>query len=77
MDDETTLNDLKSDINAFCEARDWDQFHDALHLAVGASTEASELLDIFRFRQPNQFDFNIRRLIAGVVSCLSEISLVP
>jgi hypothetical protein len=36
MDDTTTLNDLKTDVQAFCEARDWDPFHDPLHLAVGA-----------------------------------------
>ena len=27
-----------------------------LHLAVGASTEASELLDIFRFKQPDELE---------------------
>jgi hypothetical protein len=33
-DEETTLNELKADVQAFCEERDWDQFHDPLHLAV-------------------------------------------
>ncbi len=50
------FSELKYDVQAFSEVRDWDQFHDPLHLAVGASTEASELLDIFRFRQPDELE---------------------
>ena len=41
MDNKTTLNDLKTDVQAFCDERPSDQFHDPLHLAVGASKEAS------------------------------------
>jgi hypothetical protein len=37
MDDATTLSELKQEVQSFCEERDWDQFHDPLHLAVGAS----------------------------------------
>lgn len=28
--------------------RDWNQFHNPIDLAIGISTEANELLDIFR-----------------------------
>jgi NTP pyrophosphatase (non-canonical NTP hydrolase) len=41
---------LQSEIRAFVEARDWDQFHDPKNLAIGLSTEASELLQLFRFQ---------------------------
>lgn len=45
-----TLDDLMSLIADYCTARDWDQFHTPKDLAIGATTEASELLDIFRFK---------------------------
>lgn len=37
-------------VQTFCEERDWDQFHNPKDLAIGISTEANELLDIFRFK---------------------------
>lgn len=36
-------------VEAFVEARDWSQFHTPKDLAIGLSTEASELLELFRF----------------------------
>lgn len=41
-------------IKQFCEDRDWDQFHNPKDLAIGISTEANELLDIFRFKSDDQ-----------------------
>ena len=43
-------------MKAFCEARDWDQFHGAKDLAIGTVTEASELLEHFRFQTPEQIN---------------------
>lgn len=39
---------------SFCEARDWDRFHSPKELAIGLSTEANELLAIFRFLDQQQ-----------------------
>ena len=50
-DDSTTIKELKGKVQKFCEERDWDQFHNPKDLAIGVSTEASELLDIFRFKR--------------------------
>lgn len=50
MDNKTTLEELKNEVKKFCEVRDWDQFHDPKELAIGISTEANELLQIFRFK---------------------------
>jgi hypothetical protein len=49
-DHDTVIADLKVEVAAFCEARDWDQFHGPKDLAIGIATEASELLELFRFR---------------------------
>ncbi len=50
MDNESTIEELKKIVRDFCEARDWDQFHNPKDLAIGISTEANELLQIFRFK---------------------------
>lgn len=50
MDNNTTVEELKNKVKKFCEARDWDQFHNPKELAIGMSTEANELLQIFRFK---------------------------
>ena len=49
MDSTATIDALKDRVRAFCEARDWDQFHGPKDLAIGVATEASELLEHFRF----------------------------
>lgn len=51
-DADTTLAEIEERIRAFCDAREWDQFHGAKDLAIGVVTEASELLEHFRFRTP-------------------------
>lgn len=49
-----TVKHLMNMVQEFCEARDWDQFHNPKDLAIGISTEANELLDIFRFKSERQ-----------------------
>ncbi len=55
-DTETKLHELKQKIKGFCDARDWDQFHNAKELAIALSIEASELLEIFRWKSPQEVD---------------------
>lgn len=54
MDSKTTIEELKKIVKDFCEERDWDQYHNPKDLAIGISTEANELLDIFRFKSEEQ-----------------------
>jgi NTP pyrophosphatase (non-canonical NTP hydrolase) len=54
MDKKTTVHELKEKVRKFCEDRDWDQFHPAKDLAIGISTEASELLAHFRFKSEEE-----------------------
>ncbi|HIT89094.1 MAG TPA: nucleotide pyrophosphohydrolase [Candidatus Merdenecus merdavium] len=49
-----TIQELTKVVQEFCEERDWDQFHNPKDLAIGISTEANELLDIFRFKSDEQ-----------------------
>ena len=50
MDSNTSIEQLKDLIKNFCHERDWDQFHTAKDLAIGLVTEASEVLEHFRFQ---------------------------
>lgn len=44
-----TLEQLKNEVRQFCEERGWNGYHGPKDLAIGLSTEANELLEIFRF----------------------------
>lgn len=52
----TTIEELKEIVKAFCEARDWDQFHNAKDLAIALSIEAGELLEIFRWKNKDEVE---------------------
>jgi NTP pyrophosphatase (non-canonical NTP hydrolase) len=55
MDDkQTTIAQLKNIVKKYCEERDWDQYHSPKELAIGVITEASELLEPFRFKSEEQ-----------------------
>lgn len=43
------LKDFLQKLHAFYEEREWKQFHSPKNLAMGVSSEAGELLQIFRF----------------------------
>lgn len=51
-----TIKELMERVKYFCEERDWDQFHNPKDLAIGISTEANELLDIFRFKSEKDME---------------------
>jgi NTP pyrophosphatase (non-canonical NTP hydrolase) len=53
-DSHTTVEELKKVVQAYCEARDWDQFHDAKELAMSITIESAELLELFRFKSPEE-----------------------
>lgn len=50
MDTATTISDLKDIVKVFCQDRGWDPFHNPKDLSIGIITEASELLELFRFQ---------------------------
>lgn len=54
MDHQTNIQELKNKVQKFCEERDWDQFHNPKDLAIGLITEASELLEHFRYKSDEE-----------------------
>ena len=53
-DNERKIHELKDKVRDFCQERDWDQFHNAKELAIALSIVASELLEIFRWKSPEE-----------------------
>ena len=54
------IKDLQHQIAQFSEERDWDQFHNGKDLAIGLSIEASELLEAFLWKNPE--DVNVEKV---------------
>lgn len=49
------LNEVIAQIVKFRDDRDWEQFHNSKDLAIALSIEASELLEVFLWRENEDF----------------------
>lgn len=56
IDNLDSVGALMKRVEQFCVIRDWDKFNNPKDLAIGVSTEANELLDIFRFKTYEQME---------------------
>lgn len=56
MDKETTIEELKLLIQKFMDDRDWRKFHNPKDLSITIVTEASELLELFRFKSDEEIN---------------------
>lgn len=54
MDDKILISELKAIVKEFCEARNWDQFHNPKDLSIGIVSEAAELIEHFRFKSEQE-----------------------
>ena len=65
LDSNADIQNLKNIVKKFCDDRDWEQFHNPKDLAIGLSTEANELLSLFRFKNNEEmkamFDNPVKR----------------
>ncbi|BBM83979.1 nucleotide pyrophosphohydrolase [Candidatus Uabimicrobium amorphum] len=64
------IEQLTKEIIDFRNERDWEQFHNSKDLAIAISTEASELLELFLWKENE--DFNLDHLkdeLADVIIC--------
>lgn len=66
------MSDIKSVIQKLIEfrnERDWKQFHNSKDLALAISIEASELLELFLWKENEEFDNNkLKDELADVLS---------
>lgn len=54
MDANSEICVLEDEIAAFCEAREWSQFHNNKDLAAAISIEAGELQEAFLWKSPDE-----------------------
>lgn len=48
------IEEIQRQLRRFNQERDWDQFHNGKDLAIGLSVEASELLEAFLWKKPEE-----------------------
>ena len=72
-----SISELTSNINAFCDARDWQQFHNPKDMAVSISIEAAELLEHFQWKSAAECEAHIaanHEAVADVAIYLFEMA---
>ncbi len=57
----TDIQEITAAISTFNKERDWDQFHNGKDLSIALSIEASELLELFLWKKPE--DVSVDRII--------------
>ena len=63
------IKDIMAELRQFNQERDWDQFHNGKDLAIGLSVEASELLETFLWKKPEDANPDkIREELADVLN---------
>lgn len=69
------IRELQESIEQFSQERDWDQFHNGKDLAIGLSIEASELLEAFLWKAPEEVDVNkVKEELADVLNYALQIA---
>src|ERR1700744_926004 len=66
---------LRSEILAFRDERDWDQFHSPKELAIALSIEASELLEHFLWKSPAEVDQRIASKKDDIADELADVAV--
>ena len=65
----TDIEQILDALRSFNAERDWDQFHNGKDLAIGLSVEASELLEAFLWKAPEDAKTDkIREELADVLN---------
>src|SRR5918912_2183090 len=75
------MNDLRGDIKAFIEERDWEQFHSPKNLAMALSVEVAEIVEHFQWlteeqsrNVPPEKLAEIREEIGDAMTYLTELA---
>ena len=65
----TDIEQITEALRVFNQERDWDQFHNGKDLAIGLSIEASELLECFLWKKPEDVSIDkVREELADVLN---------
>lgn len=71
-DTNTTIETMNKSLHKFNAAREWHQFHTPKDLAMAVSIEASELLELFLWKQGHEVSLShdVENEAADVAICL-------
>ena len=76
MDDTTTVQDLKTVVENFVEERDWAQFHSPKNLSMALAVEASELMDLFKWKTVEEAQEEMKdKLLEDATDELADIMI--
>ena len=76
MDDTTTVQDLKTVVKDFVEERDWAQFHSPKNLSMALAVEASELMDLFKWKTVEEAQEEMKgKLLEDATDELADIMI--
>ncbi len=76
MDDTTTVQDLKTVVDNFVDDRDWAQFHSPKNLSMALAVEASELMDLFKWKTTEEAQEEMKdQLLEDATDELADIMI--
>ena len=76
MDNTTTVQDLKTVVEDFVEERDWAQFHSPKNLSMALAIEASELMDLFKWKTVEEAQEEMKdKLLEDATDELADIMI--
>jgi dCTP diphosphatase len=67
------LSDLTKEVIDFRDARNWSQFHNAKDVAISLTLEASELLELFQWKNGDDLDEQLINAKQQIAEELSDI----
>ena len=71
-----SISSLTSRIQAFVDAREWRQFHNAKDLSVAIAAEAGELMQHFVWQQEAQIDERVRKNRDEIASEIADVGIL-
>jgi len=76
MDNMTTVQDLKTVVADFVEEREWAQFHSPKNLSMALAIEASELMDLFKWKTVEEAQEEMKdKLLEDAADELADIMI--
>ncbi|MBS0658449.1 MAG: nucleotide pyrophosphohydrolase [Verrucomicrobia bacterium] len=71
-----SIGALTAEIRAFCEARDWRQFHGPKEMAVALAAEAGELLQHFVWQSAEQSERRVLERREAIADEMADVGIL-
>lgn len=71
-----SISSLTTRIQAFVDAREWRQFHNAKDLSVAIAAEAGELMQHFVWQQEGQIEERVRKNRDEIASEIADVGIL-